>query len=125
MRTEIARSIRDIPGTSASAQTLVAVETAMRPLEDHIVIDRNYQESRVAELFDSLWQLILNIPKEWKIFAGFILGIALALVLATKLRSPIEKQGTIFTEQLKTYKEMHNGTHHADPPADEVETEAH
>lgn len=124
MRTEIARPLRDIIETSAPSPSLTAIETEVRPLEEQIVIDRNYKESGVADLFESIWETLLNIPKEWKIVAFVALGIGLALILALKMRSPIEEQGGLFTDQLKVYSEMHNGSKRPErPPTDPDEAQ--
>lgn len=119
MRTEVARPLVDIIETSAPTAPLNNLETEVRPLRDEIVVDRNYSESKIADFFESIWESILNVPKEVKIAALFALGIGLALFLAMKMRSPVEDQGGMFTDQLKVYSEMHNGARKAEKPADD------
>lgn len=121
MRTEVARPLRDIVESSAPLAPLNSLATEVRPLQDQIVIDRNYSESKVTDFVESIWEAILNIPKEVKIAALVAIGIGLALVIAMQTRSSVEEQGGKFTDQLKVYSEMHNGSRKTEKPADDSE----
>jgi hypothetical protein len=118
MKTELARSLRDIEAEPFPA--LSSVETEVRPLAEQILIDRNYKESVVANAFEAMAEALFNIPREIKIAAFVALGIGIALWIAVYWRQPLEEQGVVFTEQLKKYQEQHGGR--LVPPRDSGET---
>ncbi|MBC7660759.1 MAG: hypothetical protein H7249_13770 [Chitinophagaceae bacterium] len=120
MRTEISRPLRDL--VEGPAPILTALDTEIRPLEEQIGIDRNYQESGIAGLFEALWDGILIIPKEVKITVLVALGLGIAIAMALAQKDPVGNQGAIFTEQLKKYEQMHNGSRRSDSPASEDAT---
>ncbi len=123
MKTEVARPIRESspsPAPSSPAPSeptfdvipgpvATGIETEVLPLAEQIGIDRNYRDGKVAGFFESLWEMIGNIPSEIKIFGFVVVAIALMVVAGFYLRAPEEKQDTIFTDSLKAFQKDHGG----------------
>lgn len=107
MRTEVARNLRE---PSADPSPMVAsLETEVRPLEEQIFIDRNYEKKRGKSLFVLFGETLADLPKEVKIAFFVALGVGLALWAGFYLRQPLDHQAMEMTDQLKKYQEQHGG----------------